>query len=611
MQAEEQQKLTGTEKATLFMQFLEKIRKLLAAKASEEKRNKPPTQAQQRKIMCTYLKNLEGKKLKDLKNNLKRAREELTHGSSKKQKVDDDKETTELMKIIPDKEKVAIDAIPLAVKSLKIVDWKIHKEGKKCYYQIIRADENSNKYARTSQKVTSWSWEHIHGLKDHVVVKRTFLARNNGIATTSRGNYAAGQAKFVKCYNYPKEWHMEKQCTQLKGPRYSAWFKEKLMLVEAQEADCDDISSAKVVLMENLSSCDLDVLSEDTNSSAPNDLLVISLPEQMTDHVANLDRENPTNKMTEYLDAYDSDCDDISSAKVVLMENLSSCDLDVLSEVSYSDTYLNDMINQDVQEMPYSEQTHIKDSPNNEITSDSNIILYSQYLQELQNASIQDANSSAPNHLLVISLLEQMTDHVANLDRENPTNKMDTLIRKLKDRIKSLSGKDSVENVKKDVDEIETINIELEYSVAKLLSENENLRKYQEHLKSIYKDQFYSIRKIRVQSKEHSASLITQINEKYVENLDLNAQLQEKVFAIVALKNKLRKLKGKNVVETVVSKPIATIAPGMFKLDIEPISHRLKNNREAHKVYLENTIENTDTLRRLVECARKQNPIEP
>ncbi|GKB54269.1 integrase, catalytic region, zinc finger, CCHC-type containing protein [Tanacetum coccineum] len=41
----------------------------------------------------------------------------------------------------------------------------------------------------------------------------------------------------------------------------------------------------------------------------------------------------------------------------------------------------------------------------------------------------------------------------------------------------------------------------------------------------------------------------------------------------------------------------ATIAPGMFKLDIEPISHRLKNNRDAHKVYLEKTIENTDTLR--------------
>ncbi|GJY82393.1 hypothetical protein Tco_0495769 [Tanacetum coccineum] len=169
----------------------------------------------------------------------------------------------------------------------------------------------------------------------------------------------------------------------------------------------------------------------------------------------------------------------------------------------------------------------------------------------------------------------------------------------------SVLGKDNVENVKKDIDEIETINIELEHSVAKLLSKNKNLRKEREHLKSIYKDQFDSIRKTRVQSKEQSASLISQINAKSVENLDLNAQLQEKVFPIAALKNEIRKLKRKNVVNTTVSKPSATISLGMFKLDIEHISHRLKNNRDAHEVYLEKTIENTDTLRGLVECARK------
>nr|GEV64723.1 hypothetical protein [Tanacetum cinerariifolium] len=63
------------------------------------------------------------------------------------------------------------------------------------------------------------------------------------------------------------------------------------------DSDCDDISSAKVVMMETLSSYDSDVLSEDTNSSTPNDLLVLSLVEQITDHVANLDKENHTNKM--------------------------------------------------------------------------------------------------------------------------------------------------------------------------------------------------------------------------------------------------------------------------------------------------------------------------
>nr|GEX72833.1 hypothetical protein [Tanacetum cinerariifolium] len=45
-----------------------KTRKFFAAKRAEDKRNKPPTQAQQRKIMCTYLKNMERKELNELKN---------------------------------------------------------------------------------------------------------------------------------------------------------------------------------------------------------------------------------------------------------------------------------------------------------------------------------------------------------------------------------------------------------------------------------------------------------------------------------------------------------------------------------------------------------------
>ncbi|GJU23222.1 zf-CCHC domain-containing protein [Tanacetum coccineum] len=59
--------------------------------------------------------------------------------------------------------------------------------------------------------------------------------RNRGIATTSRGNYATGQPRVMKCYNFQGEGHMARQCTQPKRPRNFAWFKEKLMLVEAQE----------------------------------------------------------------------------------------------------------------------------------------------------------------------------------------------------------------------------------------------------------------------------------------------------------------------------------------------------------------------------------------
>ncbi|GJY95573.1 hypothetical protein Tco_0511934 [Tanacetum coccineum] len=63
MKAQEQEELSIEEKATLFQQLLKKRRKHFAAKRVEERRNKPPTKAQQIKIMCTYLKNMEGYKL--------------------------------------------------------------------------------------------------------------------------------------------------------------------------------------------------------------------------------------------------------------------------------------------------------------------------------------------------------------------------------------------------------------------------------------------------------------------------------------------------------------------------------------------------------------------
>ncbi|GJR49086.1 retrovirus-related pol polyprotein from transposon TNT 1-94 [Tanacetum coccineum] len=67
LQAEEQEELTIEEKSKLFQQLLNKRRKHFAAKRAEERRNRPPTKAQQRSVMCTYLKNMAGWKPKYLK----------------------------------------------------------------------------------------------------------------------------------------------------------------------------------------------------------------------------------------------------------------------------------------------------------------------------------------------------------------------------------------------------------------------------------------------------------------------------------------------------------------------------------------------------------------
>ncbi|GKA25644.1 hypothetical protein Tco_0711753 [Tanacetum coccineum] len=119
------------------------------------------------------------------------------------------------------------------------------------------------------------------------------------------------------------EGHMARQCTRPKRRRDAAWFKEKVLLVQAQ-------AKGKVLDEEQLA--------------------FLADPEVADGQVAQTITHNATFQ-TDDLDAYDFDCDDISSAKAVLMANLSSCDSDVLFEVPYSDTFQNDMMNQSVQEL--------------------------------------------------------------------------------------------------------------------------------------------------------------------------------------------------------------------------------------------------------------------
>nr|GEV59069.1 reverse transcriptase domain-containing protein [Tanacetum cinerariifolium] len=62
--------------------------------------------------------------------------------------ADTDQEIEEMklyVKIVPDKD-IAIDAIPLAIKPLVIVEYKIVKKGKISTYHIIRADESTKRY---------------------------------------------------------------------------------------------------------------------------------------------------------------------------------------------------------------------------------------------------------------------------------------------------------------------------------------------------------------------------------------------------------------------------------------------------------------------------------
>ncbi|GKC13205.1 hypothetical protein Tco_1009987 [Tanacetum coccineum] len=147
---------------------------------------------------------------------------------------------------------------------------------------------------------------------------------------------------------------------------------------------------------------------------------------------------------TEDLDAYDSDCDDVSNAKVVLMANLSNYGSDVISEVSHFKPYHTDMDNQSVHTMQGFEQTPIADFTDNEITSDGNIISYSQYLQETQQAAVQDTNLYAQQDSMILSMIEQMSkqmiNHVNNWEKANQEKNNESLTAELeryKERVKT------------------------------------------------------------------------------------------------------------------------------------------------------------------------------
>ncbi|GKC02212.1 hypothetical protein Tco_0993822 [Tanacetum coccineum] len=193
MQTEEQEQLSIEEKSKLFVELLEKRKKHFTALRAQEKRSKPPTKAQKRNTMSSYLKNMVGYKHNQLKSksydeiqemfdkemkrvntfvdmntklvkssetrtegSSKRAGDELESDNSKKQKIeehveakkDDDQEEAEMKKhieIVKDDE-VAIDVIPLATKPPVIVKYKIVKEGKFVYFQLIRANRSSKRY---------------------------------------------------------------------------------------------------------------------------------------------------------------------------------------------------------------------------------------------------------------------------------------------------------------------------------------------------------------------------------------------------------------------------------------------------------------------------------
>nr|GEX99075.1 hypothetical protein [Tanacetum cinerariifolium] len=217
LQAQEREWLYIKERSKLLAKLIESRRKYFAAKRAEAIRNKPPTKAQQKSLMCIYMKNMEGYKQKDFKgksfdaikkmfdkvykrlntfvamdsevmegskktqaevtkSSSKRAGDEIEHESAKRQRLKKEDDTAELkrcLEIVPeDDDDVTIEATPLSCKSPTIVDYKIYKEGKKSYFKIIRVDGNSQNYLTFRTMFKNFNREDLEFLRS--IVKEIF-----------------------------------------------------------------------------------------------------------------------------------------------------------------------------------------------------------------------------------------------------------------------------------------------------------------------------------------------------------------------------------------------------------------------------------------------------
>ncbi|GKA61022.1 hypothetical protein Tco_0760429 [Tanacetum coccineum] len=206
LQARELEELTDEEKARLFVELLEKRKKHFAALRAQEKRNKPPTKAQKKSTMSTYLKNMAGYKQSQLKNksfaeiqklfdkamtrvnmfvdmdtelvkgsskkaeeemtqesSSKRAEEELEQKLAKKQKMEDDKEKDlkQCFEIVQDDE-VEIDAIPLATKPAPIFD----REDLENLWKLVKAKHGNTRPEEGYERVL---WGDLKTMFEHHV----------------------------------------------------------------------------------------------------------------------------------------------------------------------------------------------------------------------------------------------------------------------------------------------------------------------------------------------------------------------------------------------------------------------------------------------------------
>ncbi|GJX31795.1 retrovirus-related pol polyprotein from transposon TNT 1-94 [Tanacetum coccineum] len=282
-------------------------------------------------------------------------------------------------------------------------------------------------------------------------------AGNRGVQNKV-GNENPGQAKPIKCYNCNGIGHIAIKCTHPKRLQNSEYFKDKMLLMQAQENG--------VVLDEE----QLLFIAGGQDSNFNDD---VDEP-QVQEFALNVDHVFQANQC----DAFDSDVDEAPTTQTMFMANLSSADpiydeaglsydSDILSEVQDHDNYIDSVGEyHEVHEMQNDvQQNYVVDS-DAEYMSDSNIIPYEQYVKENAVQVVQSNVSSVPNDGLMM-IINYMHKQVAQCISANEQNKVvnESLTAKL------ARYKEQVEIYEKRKDEVATLKKDFKHKENKYLEE--------------------------------------------------------------------------------------------------------------------------------------------